>query len=54
MFSCLDDHELRIVINAMQVLLIKKGQVVIKQGDDGDNLYIVDEGTLDCSKEKIG
>ena len=28
------------------------GDVVIKQGDDGDNLYVVDQGQLDCFKEK--
>ncbi|CAD8189697.1 unnamed protein product [Paramecium pentaurelia] len=54
MFSELDEHDLRIVINAMEVIQCMKGDVVIKQGDDGDNLYIVDEGTLDCSRSKAG
>lgn len=26
----------------------RKGQTVIKQGDDGDNLYIIDNGELEC------
>ncbi|CAD8203193.1 unnamed protein product [Paramecium pentaurelia] len=54
MFSELDEHDLRIVINAMEVIQCKKGDIIIKQGDDGDNLYIVDEGTLDCSRLKAG
>lgn len=38
----------------MEVRFVKKNQVVIQQGDDGDALYIVDQGTLDCCKEKAG
>lgn len=54
MFSCLDEHEIRIVINAMGIVIIHKGEDVIRQGDDGNNLYIVDEGLLDCNKNKVG
>jgi len=34
----------------MEERRFKKGDVVIRQGDDGDELYLVDEGTLNCSK----
>ncbi|KAM3128696.1 cAMP-dependent protein kinase type I-alpha regulatory subunit [Paramecium bursaria] len=54
MFASLDEHELRIVINAMEVIQVAKGTQIIKQGDDGDNLYVVDQGQLDCSKLKNG
>lgn len=27
-----------------------KGDNIIKQGEDGENLYVVDQGELDCSK----
>jgi cAMP-dependent protein kinase regulator len=30
MFSGLDEHDLRIVINAMEVIQYKKGDVIIK------------------------
>lgn len=30
---------------------IRAGEVVITQGDDGDNLYIVDQGELDCYRK---
>ena len=33
-------------------IIYRGGDVVIKQGDDGDNLYVVDQGQLDCFKEK--
>ena len=28
----------------------RSGDWVIKQGEDGDELYVIDEGTLDCFK----
>lgn len=30
----------------------RAGETIIKQGDDGDELYVVDSGSLDCFKEK--
>lgn len=35
---------------AMQSVKKKKGDVIIKEGDDGDNLYVVENGTLTCTK----
>ena len=32
----------------------RKGDTVIRQGDDGDNLYVVDSGELDCYKKFSG
>lgn len=50
MFSALDEKEKNIVIDAMEIKEYKPGDMVIKQGDDGDCLYVVDQGKLDCSK----
>ena len=50
MFNQLDDKDLEIVINAMKIQKYSKGQVVIKQGDDGAELFIVGNGTLKCEK----
>jgi len=51
MFSALDDNEQEIVIGAMEEVHFKPDDTVIKQGDDGDVLYVIDEGTLDCYKK---
>ena len=51
MFSNLDDKEKEIVINAMEEVKFKANEWVIKQGEDGDNLYVVDQGTLKCFKK---
>lgn len=50
MFSALDEKEKRIVIDAMEERFFKSGENVITQGEDGDVLYVVDSGKLDCFK----
>lgn len=51
MFSSIDDVEQKIVINAMEEKKFPAGTVVIKQGDDGENLFVVDQGELECWKQ---
>jgi cAMP-dependent protein kinase regulator len=53
MFNALDKKDLEIVINAMDLALCKQGTVVINQGDDGDNLYIVEAGQLSCHRKSV-
>ena len=48
MFSNLEEKEKAIVIGAMEEKKYSKDDVVIKQGDDGDVLYVVDTGSLKC------
>jgi len=54
MFSALDQNEQNIIVDAMMEVKFSKGQKVIKQGDDGDVLYLIDKGTLDCYKKIKG
>jgi len=48
MFSHLDEKDLKIVIDAVEEKTYEPGQDVIVQGDDGAELFIVGEGTLEC------
>jgi cAMP-dependent protein kinase regulator len=50
MFSALDEKEKQIVIDAMGEKKAKPGDHIITQGEEGDNLYVVESGTLSCSK----
>jgi cAMP-dependent protein kinase regulator len=50
MFSNLNPDELEIVLGAMQKMTFQAGAQVIKEGDDGDNLYVVETGKLKCTK----
>ncbi len=50
LFTSLEKKDLDTVIDAIDVVKVKKGDYVIKQGDDGDSLYIIDVGTYECNK----
>ena len=50
MFSALNPNELNIVLDAMQNVKKKTGELINKEGDDGDNLYVVESGVLTCTK----
>jgi len=50
MFSVLDEKETEIVIGSFEEKIFHAGDWVIKQGDDGDVLYVIDSGNLDCFK----
>ena len=49
-FNSLDDKELKTVIDSFEEKKYKPGQNVITQGEEGDVLYLVDSGELDCEK----
>ena len=50
MFMSLDPKDLKVVIDAMDEKNVSGGEFVIKEGDNGDVLYIVESGELSCSK----
>lgn len=50
LFNSLEDKDLSTVIDAMEEKKFNKGENVITQGENGDVLYLVDQGTLDCFK----
>ena len=50
MFSGLDEKEKAIVVDAMDEKHALPGEVIIKEGDEGDSLYVVGSGTLSCTK----
>ena len=49
-FNSLEDKELKTVIDSFEEKKYKAGENVITQGDEGDVLYLVDSGELDCEK----
>ena len=54
MFKCLGDEEFEIVIMAMKQISVVPGEFVIKEGDDGNCLYVTESGILDCTKTFAG
>jgi len=50
LFSSLEAKDVAIVVDAMQEKVVEAGITLIKQGDDGDLLYVVEEGQMNCFK----
>eukprot|EP01071_Lankesteria_metandrocarpae_P009554 Lankesteria_metandrocarpae@DN5216_c0_g2_i1.p1 len=50
MFNCLDERDLRTVLDAFLEQKISAGETIIRQGDDGDRLYLIEEGELNVTK----
>lgn len=50
MFASLDEKDKSIVISAMEETKFNAGETVIKQGDDGKELFVVGSGNLKCYK----
>ena len=50
MFKYLEEKDLDIIIDAMEAKNFHPGDSVIKEGDDGNELFIVSSGHLKCTK----
>lgn len=50
LFSALDEQEFKIVVDAMEEKRYRVGDEVIKQGEDGAELFVVESGVLSCYK----
>lgn len=43
----LDEEQLNNILDAMEERVAKQDEIVIQQGDDGDNFYVIDSGDYD-------
>lgn len=50
LFNTLNEKDQNIVLDAMKEENFKKDDVVIREGEDGDVLYVVESGLYNCSK----
>ncbi|SCU78504.1 LADA_0A05952g1_1 [Lachancea dasiensis] len=55
LFNKLDAESKRLVINSLEEKVVKNGQEIIKQGDEGDYFYVVEKGTVEffVGSEKV-
>ena len=49
LFSHLDDNERTDIFDAMFPVSGHSGEVIIQQGDEGDNFYVIDQGDVEVS-----
>ena len=54
MFSSLDKKEIDLVIDVINKREVKAGEMIIKYGDDGDNMYIIQSGEADVYLDAEG
>ncbi|KDO19838.1 hypothetical protein SPRG_14938 [Saprolegnia parasitica CBS 223.65] len=54
MFNSLDVEQQRDVIGAMEEKVVRRGDIVINQGDEGDYFYVIDDGELDVFTRATG
>ena len=54
MFTALDEKEFKIVVDAIEEVSGKPGEPIIKEGDEGDCMYVLEKGSLDCTKVFAG
>eukprot|EP00927_Polykrikos_kofoidii_P068129 TRINITY_DN6350_c6_g1_i1.p1 TRINITY_DN6350_c6_g1~~TRINITY_DN6350_c6_g1_i1.p1 ORF type:complete len:428 (-),score=82.70 TRINITY_DN6350_c6_g1_i1:251-1357(-) len=50
MFADLEEKDMDIILMAMKELVIPAGETIITEGDNGDFLFVVESGSLDCVK----
>lgn len=50
MFNALDEKEFEIVVDSIEEVKVQQGDLIIKEGDEGDCMYVVEQGTLICTK----
>lgn len=60
LFSHLDENERSDIFDAMFPVAAHAGEVIIQQGDEGDNFYVIDQGDVEvrnwakCHPYKVG
>lgn len=54
MFNALEEKEFEIVVDSIEEVKVPHGNVIIKEGDEGDCMYVVESGTLTCTKHFKG
>ena len=50
MFNALEESEMCVVIDAIEEVKAAPGTEVITQGDAGDCMYVLESGSLECTK----
>ena len=47
LFAHLDENQRKDIFDAMFPVVHQPGEIIIQQGDEGDNFYVIDEGEVE-------
>jgi cAMP-dependent protein kinase regulator len=47
LFKYLEENQRKEIFDAMFQVIHNPGEIIIKQGDEGDNFYVIDEGEVE-------
>ncbi len=47
LFKHLEENQRKEIFDAMFPVVHNPGEIIIKQGDEGDNFYVIDEGEVE-------
>jgi CRP-like cAMP-binding protein len=50
LFSNLDKYDKLKLINMLSTKIFNKGDYIFREGDDGDNFYMIEDGEVECLK----
>ena len=50
MFTALEPKELAVVVDAIEEVKATPGTKIITEGDAGDCMYVLESGSLECTK----
>jgi len=53
LFKAMDDRNFEVIINALEEFNFQKGEVIIKQGDPGSTLFLLDSGEAECFRTPV-
>ena len=54
LFKNLEQYEKLKLIDGLKVVTINSGEFIFHEGDTGEHFFIIEEGTIECGKEKDG
>merc|ERR1719235_732638 len=54
LFDALGEADASLIVDAVEENIIQKGERVIKQGENGDFMYVIESGALECLIVKDG
>lgn len=52
LFNSLEQYEKLKLIDGLKVVSVSAGEFIFHEGDTGEHFYIIEEGSIECGKEK--